>query len=327
MYGEHSPMIILVADDDVLSRRLLEKTLQHAGYEVIAVENGRLAVENLCRQDGPRLALLDWVMPELDGPTVCREVRQKREQPYVHMILLTSKESKRDIVEGLESGADDYLIKPFDPAELAARLRTGLRILHLEDKLIEAREEMRFKATYDPLTGLLNRGVILDLLSRELSRTRREDGGTTVLMGDVDHFKSINDTRGHLVGDEVLREIARRMLASVRSYDFVGRYGGEEFLVVLNNCDASQSLARAEEIRRAIASVPVQTIQGPIPVTMSFGVLSSRDWGLRPVEELLREVDAALYKAKAAGRNCVQFANPHVASCVPTKPLEEQPKS
>jgi two-component system cell cycle response regulator len=319
-------MMILVADDDVLSRRLLVATLERAGYEVIAVENGRLAAENLCRQDGPRLALLDWVMPELDGPAVCREVRQKREQPYVHMVLLTSKESKRDIVEGLESGADDYLIKPFDAAELTARLRTGLRILQLEDKLVEAREEMRFKATYDPLTGLLNRGVILDLLRRELSRTRREDGGTTILMGDVDHFKSINDTRGHLVGDEVLREIARRMLASVRSYDFVGRYGGEEFLVVLNNCDASQSLPRAEEIRRAIASVPVQTIQGPIPVTMSLGVLSSRDWGLRPVEELLGQVDVALYKAKAAGRNCVKLASPHVPPNVPTRSLEYQPK-
>jgi diguanylate cyclase (GGDEF)-like protein len=320
-------MMILVADDDALSRRLVEKTLEHAGYEVIAVENGRLAVENLCRQDGPRLALLDWVMPELDGPAVCREVRQKRDQPYVHMILLTSKESKRDIVEGLESGADDYLIKPFDAAELTARLRTGLRILQLEDKLVEAREEMRFKATYDQLTGLLNRGVILDLLRRELSRTRREDGGTTILMGDVDHFKSINDTRGHLVGDEVLKEIARRILASVRLYDFVGRYGGEEFLVVLNNCDPSQSLLRADEIRLAIASVPVQTLQGPIPVTMSLGLLSSRDWGLGLVEDLLREVDAALYKAKAAGRNCVHFANPHPPSGVTTKPVKEQPKA
>jgi diguanylate cyclase (GGDEF)-like protein len=260
-------------------------------------------------------------MPELDGPAVCREVRQKREQPYVHMVLLTSKESKRDIVEGLESGADDYLIKPFDPAELTARLRTGLRILQLEDKLVEAREEMRFKATYDSLTGLLNRGVILDLLSRELSRTGREDGCITILIGDVDHFKSINDTRGHLVGDEVLREIARRMLASVRPYDFVGRYGGEEFLVVLNNCDAASSVLRAEEIRRAIASVPVQTIQGLIPVTISLGVLSSRDWGLRPVEELLHEADAALYKAKAAGRNCVKLASPHAPPDVATNSL------
>ena len=316
-------MIVLVADDDALSRRLLVSTLERAGYEVIAVENGRLAAENLCRPDGPRLALLDWVMPELDGPAVVREVRQKRE-PYVHMVLLTSKESKRDIVEGLESGADDYLIKPFDPAELTARLRTGLRILQLEDNLVEAREEMRFKATYDTLTGLLNRGVILDLLSRELSRTRREDGRTAVLLGDVDHFKSINDTRGHLMGDEVLKEIARRMFASVRSYDFVGRYGGEEFLVVLNNCDAASSVARAEEIRRAIASVPVQTVQGPIPVTMSLGVLSTRDWGVRPVEELLREADAALYKAKADGRNCVKLATPHVPPSVPSKSLEDQ---
>ena len=293
-------MRILIADDDALSLHLLERTLERDGYEVTAVENGRLAAEHLCRHDGPRLALLDWVMPELDGPAVCRQVRQKRQQVYVHMVLLTSKESKQDVIEGLESGADDYLIKPFDPAELKARLRTGLRILQLEDRLVEAREHMRFKATHDPLTGLFNRGIIMDLLSRELSRTHRENGCTTILLGDVDHFKDVNDTLGHIAGDEVLREVARRMVTSVRSYDYVGRYGGEEFLVVLNNCDASEQILRAEQIRRAIASVPVQTIQGPIPVTMSLGVLSSRDWGLRPVEELLQEADVALYKAKAA---------------------------
>jgi len=318
---------ILVADDDAFSRLLIEKTVVRLGYEVLSVHNGRQAVEELQRREGPRLALLDWVMPELDGPGVCREIRKEGDHGYIYVLLLTSKESKEDIVAGLQSGADDYLTKPFDAGELQARLRTGERILRLEDSLVEAREQMRFKATYDPLTGLLNRGVILDLLRRELSRTRREDGCTTVLMGDVDHFKSINDTRGHPVGDEVLREIARRILASVRSYDFVGRYGGEEFLIVLSNCDTSSSLSRAEEIRRAIASGPVQSAQGPIPVTMSLGVLSSSDWGPRPVEEILGEVDAALYKAKAAGRNCVQFANPHVAYSVPTKPLEEQPKS
>ena len=319
-------MRILIADDDVLSLRLLERTLERDGYEVTAVQNGRLAAEHLCRHDGPRLALLDWVMPELDGPAVCRQVRQKRQQVYVHMVLLTSKESKQDVIEGLESGADDYLIKPFDPAELKARLRTGLRILQLEDRLVEAREDMRFKATHDPLTGLFNRGIIMDLLSRELSRTQRENGCTTILLGDVDRFKDVNDTLGHIAGDEVLREVARRMVASVRSYDYVGRYGGEEFLVVLNNCDASASLLRAEQIRRAIASVPVQTIQGPTPVTMSLGVLSSRDWGLRPVEELLQEADVALYKAKAAGRNCVKLASPYVPHNVLPQSLEGQSK-
>jgi|GraSoiStandDraft_36_1057302.scaffolds.fasta_scaffold66211_2 diguanylate cyclase (GGDEF)-like protein len=319
-------MRILIADDDALSLRLLERTLERDGYEVTAVQNGRLAAEHLCRHDGPRLALLDWVMPELDGPGVCREVRQKREQVYVHMVLLTSKESKRDVIEGLESGADDYLIKPFDPAELKARLRTGLRILQLEDRLVEAREDMRFKATHDPLTGLFNRGVILDLLSRELSRSRREDGCTTILLGDVDHFKNVNDTLGHVTGDEVLREIARRLLGSVRSYDFVGRYGGEEFLVVLNNCNLPSALQRAEEIRRAIASAPVQTVRGPVPVTMSLGILASTEWGVLPAEELLREADVALYKAKAAGRNCIKLASPQVPPNVPPQPLEEQPK-
>jgi two-component system, cell cycle response regulator len=301
---------ILIADDEALSRRLLEKTLGRVGYEVSAVENGRLAVEQLIRQDGPRLALLDWVMPELDGPGVCREVRKLREQAYIYMILLTSKESKEDTVTGLESGADDYLTKPFDPEELKARLRTGERILSLEDKLVEAREEMRFKATHDTLTSLWNRGAIMDLLGRELARSQREITSTVVLMGDVDHFKSINDTHGHLVGDEVLREIARRLLSCVRSYDFVGRYGGEEFLMVLNNCKPSFAESRAEDIREAIAKRPIHTDSGELSVTMSLGLLVCDNWGIRPVEQLLQEVDAALYAAKAGGRNCVRLAKP-----------------
>jgi two-component system cell cycle response regulator len=303
-------MRILIADDEAISRRLLEKTLERAGYDVLSVPNGRQAAEHLCREDGPRLALLDWIMPELDGPGVCREVRKRREQPYVHMVLLSSKESKLDVVAGLESGADDYLIKPFDPEELKARLRTGLRILQLEDKLVEAREDMRFKATHDPLTSLFNRGVIMDLLSRELARTSRERGCTTVLLGDVDHFKLVNDTYGHVVGDEVLREVARRLLASVRSYDLVGRYGGEEFLVVLNNCDAANAFMRAEAIRHAIADPPVKTRVGSLSVTMSLGVLPSRSLGPCSVEEILYEVDAALYVAKASGRNCSHLAEP-----------------
>ena len=253
VHGRGAALKILIADDEAISRRLLEKTLARAGYEVTAVENGRLAVEQLKRPDAPRLALLDWVMPELDGPGVCRELRKLHERAYIYMVLLTSKESKEDIVTGLESGADDYLTKPFNAEELKARLRTGERILNLEDKLVEAREQMRFKATHDALTSIWNRGAIMDLLGRELARSQRESSCTIVMLGDVDHFKSINDTYGHPVGDEVLQEIARRLLSCVRSYDFVGRYGGEEFLLVLNNCKPQFAEARAEEIRAAIA--------------------------------------------------------------------------
>lgn len=318
-------MKILIADDEAMSRELLEKTLVRAGYEVTSVENGALACEVLSCPDGPRLALLDWQMPELDGPSVCREVRKKSERSYVYMILVTAKESKRDVVTGLESGADDYLIKPFDPEELKARLRTGLRILELEDRLVEAREQMRFKATHDVLTSLLNRGVIMDLLGRELSRSHRERSSTAIILCDLDHFKLVNDTYGHTVGDEVLREVARRLLGSVRSYDFVGRYGGEEFLIVLNNCDPHSALGRGEEIRKAIAKRPVHTSSGPIAVTTSVGVLISIGWGLRPVEELLNEADTALYAAKAAGRNCVKLAKPSVAKSTTITPASQLP--
>jgi two-component system, cell cycle response regulator len=306
-------MKILIADDEAMSRRLLQKTLERAGYQVSTAENGREAADQLCGLGGPKLALLDWEMPKLDGPGVCREVRKKKEHSYIYMVLLTSKEAKEDIVAGLESGADDYLVKPFDTAELKARLRTGLRILDLENRLVEAREEMRFKASHDALTTLWNRGVVMELMGQELSRSHRENGTTVIVLCDIDHFKSVNDSFGHLIGDEVLRETAKRLLASVRSYDFVGRYGGEEFLVVLNNCDPAFAMARAEEIRNTIAQHPVETSSGPVTVTMSLGLLLSHEWGSRSVEELLHEADKALYSAKAAGRNCVQLAKPKVA--------------
>jgi diguanylate cyclase (GGDEF)-like protein len=303
-------MRILIAEDEAVSLRMLQKTLERAGYEVTAVSDGRKAVEELCRPEGPRLALLDWVMPQLDGPAVCRTVRRKRSQRHVYLVLLTSKNSKEDIVEGLESGADDYLIKPFDPGELKARLHTGIRILELEDNLLEARENMRYKATHDSLTSLLNRGTILELLAGELNRKQRDKHSISIVLGDLDHFKLVNDTYGHIVGDEVLREVARRMLGSVRSYDFVGRYGGEEFLVVLNNCCAVETAVdRAEEIRKAIGDSPIRTTQGSVPITLSLGVSVSRPCDTLPLEEILCEVDGALYAAKSAGRNCCRLGS------------------
>jgi two-component system, cell cycle response regulator len=303
-------MKILIADDELVSRRMLQALLTMWGHEVISVEDGNAAYEVLKQADAPRVGLLDWVMPGRDGVDVCRAIRRDRPEPYTFMLLLTAKDAKENLIEGLESGADDYLIKPWDPNELKARLRTGQRILQLEDRLVEARETMRFKATHDHLTYLLNRGVIVDLLERELVRTVREKGCTIVMLADLDHFKSVNDEHGHLVGDEVLREVARRLLGSARSYDFVGRYGGEEFLLVLNNCDTSHAMVRAEEVRKAVGGLPIQTERGPLPVTMSVGVISSREWPGRGAQELLCEADAALYRAKASGRNRSELASP-----------------
>jgi two-component system cell cycle response regulator len=317
-----SEMKILIADDELISRRKLQALLAMWGHEVVSAEDGNAAFELLKAPDAPRIGLLDWEMPGQNGVDVCRAIRRDRPEPYTYMLLLTAKDAKENIVEGLESGADDYLIKPWDPDELKARLRTGQRILQLEDRLVEARETMRFKATHDHLTFLLNRGAIVDLLERELVRTLREKGCTIIILGDLDHFKSINDTYGHLVGDEVLREVARRLLGSVRSYDFVGRYGGEEFLLVLNNCDTSQAIMRAEEVRMAVARLPIQTARGPLAVTMSMGVLSSRDWNQHTPAEILCEVDAALYRAKASGRNRSEFARPNAQRETPLVPLK-----
>jgi len=303
-------MKILIAEDDMLSRMMLEKSLDRAGYEVIAVNNGLKARSALDSDDPPRLALLDWIMPEKDGTEVCRTIRRCRDRAYTYLILLSSKEAKQDIVQGLEAGADDYLTKPYDDEELKARLRAGERILELEDRLVEARESMRFQATHDPLTSLWNRGVIAELLSREIDRSHREKSCTVVMLCDVDHFKQVNDRYGHTTGDDVLQELARRLQHSVRSYDMVGRFGGEEFLVILNKCDPCSAITRAENLRVAIAKKPFSTRSGPLDITISLGVALSTDFEHGNLDEILAATDSAMYKAKSAGRNCVRRAQP-----------------
>jgi two-component system, cell cycle response regulator len=321
---------ILLAEDDPVSRLLMQRTLEGFGYNVLVVQNGRRAAEILCEKDGPRLALIDWVMPGLDGLSVCQEVRNSQtEGSYVYVVLLTSKQSSEDIVAGLEAGADDYLTKPCRPAELRARLHTGLRILSLERNLVQAREEMRERATRDSLTGLWNRASILSLAKSEMSRSARGASAFSLILCDVDHFKPINDAYGHLTGDLVLKELANRLGSAIRAYDAVGRYGGEEFLILLNDCDGSVLQGRAEEIRTAVSASPIEASGHALNVTISVGAVSCESAVVRmPLERILARADAALYDAKHGGRN-----RAIVARCLPVsdftafhsdKPIEHE---
>jgi two-component system cell cycle response regulator len=302
-------MKILVADDDPVSCRLMQRTLERIGYEVVVAADGRAASIELSSSDGPKLALVDWMMPELDGPGVCREVRRRPDGSYVYIVLLTSKQSQSDIVEGLEAGADDYLTKPCNPAELKARLVTGRRILQLEEKLVEAREGMRFRATHDGLTKLMNRTSILACLRQSLEVFLREGIPFSVLLCDIDNFKRINDGHGHLAGDAVLEHFAARLQKSVRFGDLIGRYGGEEFLMVLEGCGAEEIALRAEQVRRAVTEYPFALREGTLNVSASIGgtVVDVRNTPAS-VEDIIDQADAALYQAKAQGRDCVRIA-------------------
>jgi diguanylate cyclase (GGDEF)-like protein len=304
---------ILVADDDRVSRRLLELKLVQWGFEVVEVADGTEAWNALRAPDGPRLAILDWMMPGLDGIEVCRRVRE-RAVPYIYVVIITAKDRKEDIVAALEAGADDFLTKPFDAFELKARLRTGSRILELQESLLEAQDALRYEATHDGLTGVANRATIMDLLRREMDRADREGTHLGLALLDIDHFKKVNDTHGHMVGDAVLRETSRRVRRSLRPYDHLGRYGGEEFLLVLPGCDPKALAALAERIREWIARTPV-TVEGTtVPVTISLGAASSGPKGTSPdgrnVELLVRAADSALYRAKESGRDRVESARP-----------------
>lgn len=296
-------MKILVADDDAVSRLLMERILRRKGLEVIAASDGSEAVELLLQDEGPRLVLLDWTMPELNGPEVCKAVRSGSRAAYVYITLLTSRDSKEDLVAGLEAGADDYLIKPCHPEELWARLRVGQRILQLEDILVSARDDMHRRATHDPLTQLLNRGAILDALGRRLVDVRSSTDQFGVMLCDIDHFKAINDTYGHSVGDEVLCGISRS-LKSLAHVQQVGRYGGEEFLLLLQGRSHREIETAAERICSSIRSTPIFTAVGPLSITLSGGAVfvgpRLRDLSSH---ELIRRADELLYRAKREGRD------------------------
>ena len=300
-YGGDRPRV-LIAEDDSVTRLILKHWILRWGYEVVVVDNGIDAWKVFEQERPPEVVIVDWSMPGMDGIELCRRLRDGSRSYYHYILMVTTRTDELDIVHALESGADDCLGKPFGEPELRARLLVANRILALQNELIHAREELRAQAMRDGLTGLWNRTTFLDLFRRELQRAVRVKGRTGLLLLDLDNFKQVNDTYGHLVGDMVLKEAARRLCQNVRSYDFVGRYGGEEFFIALPGSGKEQLCQRAEAIRTAICNEPVHTPKGDVPFSISIGVAAAGSSECS-ASDVLAVADVGLYKAKDSGRN------------------------
>lgn len=309
-------MRILIAEDDSVTRKLLEVHLAKWGHQVMACSDGAQAWQVLSAEDPPKLAVLDWMMPEMDGVTLCGEIRKLEKHPYTYIILLTSKNLKEDVVAGLEAGADDYIIKPFDVHELKVRVRAGTRIVKLQEDLLAALSVSEFQASHDALTGIWNRRAILEKIQQELDRSGRNGTNLGLIIGDVDYFKKVNDNYGHLAGDAVLRGLAKRIDSSLRSYDSVGRYGGEEFIVLIPGSDGAGAAELAERLRASFEHLPVQADEGEFRCTMSFGATALDGRADFDLNSLIKEADGALLLAKSRGRNRVELWPATVAARV-----------
>lgn len=295
---------ILIAEDDPISLRILEKNLKGWGHEILLAKDGKGAWEALQRPD-VRIAILDWMMPEADGLEICRRIREAKKPKYTYVLLLTARDQSQDIIAGLQAGADDYMIKPVNFLELKARLQTGLRIIDLEDKLLETHAQLTELATKDGLTKLWNRTFITKFLDEELARAGRTGSPLSLIMIDLDYFKKINDERGHRMGDKVLVRISEILTNSVRPYDKIGRYGGDELLLVLPNCDLEAAGMIAERLRLACAGEQIRSNGKEMAVTISAGCASSDHLVRLTGDRLVQACDKALYRSKAAGRNRV----------------------
>lgn len=295
-------MRVLIAEDDPVSRRLLEAVLVRWGYEVTAVSDGLAAWDILQQEDGPKLAIIDWMMPGLDGIELCTKLRALCQESYTYVLLLTARSRKEDIVQGLDAGADDYITKPFDTNELKVRLNVGRRITKLQDDLLSIKETLKMQATHDSLTGLPNRLLFSDRLTYGLAQAKRHNHTLSVMFLDLDGFKYINDTLGHDVGDLLLKEVAGRLTHSLREADTIARMGGDEFTVILNDCEGEVGAsAVANKILEAFAA-PFNLEGRELYITTSVGISMFPNDGL-DVETLVKNADTAMYRAKERGRN------------------------
>ena len=299
-------MRILIAEDDFVSRKVMIALLQKQGYEVLLTVNGAEAWAAMQQPDAPKLAILDWMMPEMDGIEACRCIRRLETDQPPYIIMLTSKDEKSNIITGLEAGANDYLTKPYDAGELRARIEVGRRMVEMQAALGESRAALAHQATHDPLTGMLNRRAILDQLHKELARVGRNCNALAVGICDIDHFKQVNDTYGHQAGDELLCGLAQVLSDNLRRYDSVGRMGGEEFLVITPMKARTDSISLFDRLCMWIAERKITTRRGVLSVTVSIGVAYANAGSA--VDEILEAADTALYRAKDQGRNCVAYA-------------------
>jgi diguanylate cyclase (GGDEF)-like protein len=299
---------ILVVDDDPISSDILRKYLEEEGYTSISVTNGQDALE-LYQHSFFSIIITDWLMPKMDGTDLCRAIRNMPSDHYTYIILLTARDSQNELEKGLESGADEYLVKPVHQAELRLRLKGARRILELENTLKRSIAEIRELSIRDPLTGSFNRGYMDEQLVNEINRVYRYEHPLSVILGDLDHFKRINDTFGHLAGDEALRKSACTINNSVRrGIDWLARYGGEEFVIVLSETDRQGCMVVAERIRQQIASQQVESNGKTFSLTISFGAVTILPGDFtKPVtmDEVLISADGCLYTAKNEGRNRV----------------------
>ncbi|HZP02893.1 MAG TPA: diguanylate cyclase [Terriglobia bacterium] len=301
-------MRILAADDDPVSLKMLETFLVKWQYEVVLATNGREALQSLQEFDPPRLAILDWMMPILDGLEVCQKVRKNHSAPYVYILMLTAKGRKQDIIEGLEGGADDYLTKPYDPLELRARLRAGRRILELQEQVRSAHRLIEDRTTVDPATGLWNRGVTLDILRNELASASEKGAPVSLVLANIDQFQEINTTYGNQAAAAVLREVTHRIRSAMRPPDTIGRFRADEFLIVLPECDAADAMAIADRFRTRVDRKAVDTPEGMIAVTLSLGVFTANLDVKADVDTVLSAANVALARAKNNGRNRLEAA-------------------
>jgi diguanylate cyclase (GGDEF)-like protein len=295
---------VLIAEDDPVCRKILLKNLHNWGYQTLLAKNGKEAWKAL-QKSGQRIALLDWLMPKITGVELCRRIRKISKPKYTYLILLTAKNKPQDVIQGLQAGADDYMTKPVNFLELQARLQTGRRIIQLEDHLLETQKRLYELSMRDNLTALSNRATILRFLEEELEQGGREKSPTSAIMLDVDELKMINDTYGHLAGDAVLRSVADSLTRNIRIYDKIGRYGGDEILIVLPNCTLKSARKIAERLRAACAKKKIRVAGGRIFATVSLGCASAEPKHQLSVDRLIWTCDQALYQAKRWGRNRV----------------------